>query len=123
MIAALVAAVMVVLSLSIYQAWRKGYQHGQADLIAKHNADLIEIQQKHAIELQEKQNEILEVESAWLETDASTRIVYRDRTRKVVETVTKYVNRNHLDRCRVDDDSLQQINQALLGTDKARDTE
>lgn len=117
-----IAIVIIMLLAAVYLSYKKGYQHGQSDLIAQHNEELIEIQQEHAIELQEKQDEILEVEGAWLEADRSERIVYRDRERKVVETVTKYVNRNNLDRCRIDDDSLQQINQALRGATEGRDT-
>ncbi|RUM90712.1 MAG: hypothetical protein DSZ27_08455 [Thiomicrospira sp.] len=119
----LLASALIAICLVSWISYSKGYESGQTVLIADHNEELARIQQENAHKLQEKQNEILEVENAWLETDRSTRVVYRDKVRKVVETVTKYVNSNHLDRCRIDDDSVQQINQALRGGSAGNDPE
>lgn len=109
------AGALIAVCLASWISYSKGYKSGQTDLIAKHNDELVDLQQKNAHKLQEKQNEILDVEKAWLETDTKTRVVYRDKVRKVTETVTKYVRDNQLGNCRIDDDSLQQINQALRG--------
>lgn len=118
LIAVAAMGLLVVIYFSYQHVYQQGYQSGQSDLIADHNEKLAQIQQENAHKLQEKQNEILDVEKAWLETDTKTRVVYRDKVRKVTETVTKYVRDNQLGNCRIDDDSLQQINQALRGKTK-----
>jgi len=103
-------------------AHSNGYDSGRDDAKAEYNAALIEQREAHAKALAEKQAEILDVERAWLEQDAEKEIVYRERVRTVVETVQDNADRVGFGQCRVDDDSLQQLNSALSGATEAGDT-
>ena len=76
-----------------------------------------------AKELQAKQDEILEVEQELLNDDIKTRVEYRDRKVAVEKEVVRYVKANNLSDCKLGDDGVRLVNQALSEATASRSPE
>lgn len=93
-----------------------GYKSAEHRVTAEFNKLTNEQVARNVKELQVKQREIIEIESAWLNQKAEKEIVYRDRVKTVIKEVTEYVEANNLEHCTLDAERVQRINQALSKT-------
>lgn len=77
----------------------------------------------HAKELQERQDQIGEVELELLSSDIGTVTLYADRKIEVIKEVTKYVKDTNSSSCNVGPNGMLIINQALSGATASSDPE
>lgn len=105
--------VMIAFSVASYFV---GYEQAEQKITAEYQHKFIEQQTQQAKEYGRLQSRLLEVEKDYLAIDPEIKTVYQDRVKTVTKKVTEHVESNDLADCRLDDDSLQQLNQALSGT-------
>lgn len=91
--------------------YNKGYEQAEDD-IAREVNEKIERERKR---YQKAQNELYEVERAWLEEEVEKEIVYRTRYKEVVNNVKEYVEVNNLGDCGIDDERVQDVNRIIQG--------
>lgn len=113
------AAGAITIIMVILAAEQRGVERCELEMTAQHQAEMIELNRQQAHQLQIKQNQILEIEQAWLDQDPEIKKIYQDRVKTVTQTVTEYVESHNLAHCRLDADSLQHINAALSGAGQA----
>lgn len=110
---------IAVVSIAVFGVWsywlyQKGVNNGQDALIAKHSLQLIELNNQAQKKVRKKQQEILDIEKAWLSEEQKTKIIYRDRVVRVKELITN----SNIDECIISNDILHEINNALSSTAK-----
>ena len=105
----LVAGLIIFGYVAFQKVKHYGYELAQIEFMALRE----EQERKQAIELQAKQDEVLEVEKELLATDRETVVEYRYREVETEKEVVRYVEVNSLGDCRIGDDGMQQVNRAL----------
>lgn len=100
----------IIMVSMIYMA---GMEKGRNEMTAKFNNLAMEQARKNAVVLAQKQQEITQIEASWLAETEQVKIVYRDKIRTVTKTVKEYVEANNLTECKLDDNGVQRVNEAL----------
>lgn len=109
--------VALIIGGTIYSAYEKGFEN------ATNAANLRQLEANEAQQaiLNDLQNDLLDVERAWLDEEAEKEVVIKERVRTVTNVIEKIVKDDDLTNCRVGDDGLHAINKALSATSTSED--
>jgi len=99
-----------------------GNNYGRDQIEAKHDKQVLELVSEQAKAINAKQVQISEIERAWLDEDQLTRVIYKDRIKTVVKEVQTHVKNIGATGCVINDNGLQLVNTALLGTVESENT-
>jgi len=97
---------------AVYFVYDYGYDKAVKDL----SLEALVAEQEYAREVMELQEELYDVEKAYLDLEAEKEIVYVTKYRKVKEKVDSYVESNGLGDCNIGYDGVQHVNDLLKGS-------
>lgn len=105
---------LLVASLGVLASTAYGlYYHGYKTAANEYELKALQQQKTYSLNIQEIQNSLYETERAWLEQEAKTEVIYRDKIKTVTRTVEKFITDNSLDSCRIGTNGMQQLNEAI----------